>query len=153
MSDDLSVHQTPPVPARVADPSSYTVRETGPGWVAFAGIMLLIVGCLNVVYGIAAASDHEFFRHNVDYITGGLKTWGWIMLAVGALQIIAAFSVWTYGEFGRWFGVFCAGGNAVVQMFAIPAYPLLSLSLFAVDILIIWSLVSYGGRAGRPARR
>jgi hypothetical protein len=147
MSDDLSVQQTPPVPARTADPSSYTVRESGPGWVVFAGIMLLIVGCLNVIYGIAAASDDDFFRHNVNYITGDLKTWGWIMLAFGALQIIAAFSVWTYGEFGRWFGVFCAAGNAILQMFAIPAYPFLSLTLFAVDLLIIYGLVSYAGRA------
>jgi len=147
MTDDLSVRQDPPAPARVADPSSYTVREAGPGWVVFAGIMLLIIGALNVIYGIAAASDDSFFRHNVDYITGDLKTWGWIMIGLGALQIIAAFSVWTYGEFGRWFGVFCAAGNAILQMFAIPAYPFLSLTLFAVDILVIYGLVSYAGRA------
>jgi hypothetical protein len=147
MTDDLSVQQTPPAPARIADRSSYTVKESGPGWVLFAGIMLLIVGCLNLVYGIAAASDDDFFRHNVDYITGSLTTWGWIMIGVGALQILAAISVWTYGEFGRWFGVFCAAGNAVIQMFAIPSYPYLALSLFAVDLLIIYGLVSYAGRA------
>jgi hypothetical protein len=147
MTDDLSVQQTPPAPARVADPRSYTVKESGRGWVLFAGIMLLIVGCLNVVYGIAAASDDKFFNHNVDYITGNLKTWGWIMIGLGVLQIIAAFSIWAYGEFGRWFGVLCAAANAVIQMFAIPAYPFLALSLFAVDILIIYGLVAYGGRA------
>jgi hypothetical protein len=151
MSDDLSVRQEAPVPARVADPSSYDVHDSGPGWVAFAGIMLLVVGCLNVVYGIAATSDHRFFRHGVDYITGDLKTWGWFMLGLGALQILAAFSVWRYGELGRWFGVFCAGGNAVIQMFMIPAYPFLSLTLFAVDIMIIYGLASYGGAVGRPA--
>ena len=141
----------PPVPDRFGDPSTYTAHEQGPGMLAFAGAMLALVGVLNVVYGIAATSNAKFFFRDVEYVFGSLSTWGWFMIGLGALQVLAAFSIWAGHELGRWFGVFCAGGNAVVQMVAIPSYPLLALSLFAVDMIIIWSLVTYGGRLGRGA--
>ena len=49
-------------------------------------------------------------------------------------------------EWGRWVGIISAGCNAILQMFFIPALPLLSVSLFAVDVLVIYGLVTYGGR-------
>jgi hypothetical protein len=113
--------------------------------------MLALVGVLNVVYGIAATSHAKFFPRGVEYVFGNLSTWGWFMIVLGAAQILATFSIWAGGEFGRWFGVVCAAANAVVQMIALPSYPLLAISLFATDIIIIWSLVTYGGRQGRGA--
>jgi hypothetical protein len=147
----LTTDQLPPAHDRFADPSTYSAEEQGPGWLAFAGSMLAIVGVLNVMYGIAATSNAKFFVRDAEYVFGSLSTWGWFMVVLGAAQILAAFSVWAGGEAGRWFGVLCAGGNAVVQMLAIPSYPLMALSLFAVDIIIIWSLITYGGRAGKNA--
>ena len=136
---------------RFGDPSTYTATDPGPGWVTFAGIMLALVGVLNFMYGIAATSDAKFFFRDVEYVFGNLHTWGWFMIVLGAAQVLAAFSIWAGRELGRWFGVACAGGNAVVQMVAIPSYPLLAISLFAIDIIVIWALVSYGGRLGHGA--
>jgi hypothetical protein len=147
----LTTDQLPPGPDRFADPSTYTAREQGPGMLAFAGAMLALVGVLNVIYGIAATSNAKFFFRDVEYVFGNLSTWGWFMIVLGVLQVLAAFSIWAGHELGRWFGVFCAGGNAVIQMVAIPSYPFLALTLFAVDIIIIWSLVTYGGRLGHGA--
>jgi hypothetical protein len=139
------------MPPPTADPRHYSAVEEGPGWLTFAGAMLALVGVLNVVYGIAAASHDRFFTRGVEYVFGSLNTWGWFMIVLGATQILAAFSIWAGREFGRWFGVFCAGGNAIVQMIALPSYPLLAISLFAVDVIIIWALVAYGGHRGRGA--
>jgi hypothetical protein len=146
----LTTDQLPPMPARTADPRSYSAVDEGPGWLAFAGTMLAIVGVLNVIYGIAATSNSKFFVRDVEYVLGNLNTWGWVMVVLGATQVLAAFSIWAGREFGRWFGVFCAGGNAVIQMVAIPSYPFLALSLFAIDIIVIWSLVTYGGHGNQP---
>jgi hypothetical protein len=128
--------------------SSYDRPEggEGAGWVMFAGIMLLIVGVLNVIYGIAAVDDSKFFVHETQYILSGLNTWGWVTIILGALQILAAFSIWSGGGFGRWFGIFVAGLSAIGALMYMPAYPFWSLAVFAIDILIIYGLAAYGGR-------
>jgi hypothetical protein len=120
--------------------------DSGRGWLLFAGIMLGVVGFLNVVYGIAAIGDSRFFVRGVEYVIGDLNTWGWILTVVGALQLAAAFGVWRQTEWGRWLGISLAGLNAIVQMLMIPAHPLWSVMVFAVDIIIIFGLATFGGR-------
>jgi uncharacterized membrane protein HdeD (DUF308 family) len=121
-------------------------EKSGAGWVVFAGIMLLIAGVLNVIYGIAAVDDSKFFVHETQYILSGLNTWGWVTIILGALQILAAFSIWSGGGFGRWFGIFAASLSAIAALMYMPAYPFWSLAVFAIDILIIYGLAAYGGR-------
>jgi len=122
-------------------------EQSGAGWVMFAGIMLLIVGVLNVIYGIAAVGDSKFFVHETQYILSGLNTWGWVTIILGALQILAAFSIWSGGGFGRWFGIFVASLSAIGALMYMPAYPFWSLAVFAIDILIIYGLAAYGGQS------
>jgi hypothetical protein len=118
----------------------------GAGWLMFAGIMLLIAGVLNVIYGIAAIGDSNFFINDQKYILSDLNTWGWVTLVIGALQVGAAFSIWAGNQFGRWFGIATASISAIGALLSIPAYPFWSLAIFAVDILIIYGLAAYGGR-------
>lgn len=118
----------------------------GSGWVMFAAIMLMIIGVMNIVYGIAAIDDANFFVNDARYVFSDLSTWGWIILIIGITQLCAAFSIIGGTSWGRWVGVATAGGNAIAQLLFLPSYPFLSISLFAVDILIIYGLVAYGGR-------
>ena len=120
-------------------------EDRGLGWLVFAGIMLSIIGILNIVYGIAAIDKSSFYTANAHYVITDLKTWGWVVLGVGAVQFLAAFGIWAGSEWGRWVGIISAGANAIVQMFFISGAPLLSVSLFAVDVLVIYGLVTYGG--------
>lgn len=118
----------------------------GFGWVMFAGIMLIMAGTINVVYGIAAIANSSFYVANTHFVFGELKTWGWIVMLVGAVQICAGVGVWVRAQWARWTGVFIAALNGLAQLAFIPAYPWLSLAVFALDMLIIYGLVSYGGR-------
>ncbi|HLM19631.1 MAG TPA: hypothetical protein VK549_17535, partial [Acidimicrobiia bacterium] len=59
--------------------------DRGDSWVMFAGIMLALVGLLNIVYGIAAIDDSTFFTANAKYVITDLNTWGWVVLGVGAV--------------------------------------------------------------------
>ena len=124
----------------------------GAGWVLFAGILVVMAGILNVIYGIAAIGDSKFFVADQKYILSGLHTWGWVMLIVGALQIAAAFSIWNGGSFGRWFGITVAGLNAIAALLSIPAYPFWSLTIFALDVIVIYGLAAYGGDPRLAAR-
>ena len=135
-------------PQRTAGPALYQ-EESGEGWLLFAGIMIVIVGVLNVIYGIAAIGDSSFFVDQ-KYILSNLNTWGWVTLILGALQILAAFSIWRGGQFGRWFGIIAAGLSSIAALLSIPAYPFWSLAIFAVDIAIVYGLAVYGGQ-GRTA--
>ena len=107
--------------------------------------MIVTVGILNAIYGIAAIGDSTFFVADQKFILSGLNTWGWVMLVLGVLQIVAAFSIWSASSFGRWFGIACAVANAIAALLAIPAYPFWSLVVIGIDILVIYGLAVYGG--------
>jgi hypothetical protein len=136
---------TSPVRPASSAPDVYD-DERGAGWVTFAGIMIGLVGVMNVIYGIAAISNSKFYFHDVTYIVSGLKTYGWIATCVGALQVIAAFAIFGRSGWARWVGILTAGLNILVQLAYISAYPLASLALIAIDVLIVYALVVYGKR-------
>ena len=120
--------------------------EHGQGLVTFAGIMLTIAAVLNLLYGIAAIDSANFFTQNARYVFGDLNTFGWFVLTLGVIQIFAALAIWSGAGWGRWFGVACAGANAILQMLWIPASPVLALTILALDIVAIYGLLAYGGR-------
>lgn len=126
--------------------SSEEPSYKGAGWITFATVMVVIAACLNVIWGIAAVSSSHFFVANAHYILSDLNTWGWIMIGFGAVEAVAALSIWRGGEFGRWFGIIVAGLAAIAALMSIPAYPFWSLTLVAIYVLVIYGLAAYGGR-------
>jgi hypothetical protein len=116
------------------------------GWVSFAGVMLLIVGILNFIYGIAAIDKANFFVSNTQFVISDLSTWGWVMVVLGAIQVTAAGSLFVGGSWGRWVGIATAGLNAIAQLLWISSYPWLSLALFAIDVLVLYGLIARFGR-------
>jgi len=118
----------------------------GAGWVLFAAIMLVMAAALNIIWGIAAVSNSHFFVAGASYILSDLNTWGWIVMGFGALEDLAALSIWRGGEFGRWFGIAVAVFGGIVAMMSIPAYPFWSLMIVAISVLVIYGLAAYGGK-------
>ena len=118
----------------------------GAGWLMFAGIMVMIVAVLNIIYGFAAIDGSKFFIEDEKFILSDLNTWGWIILIIGVLQLFAGFSIWAGGEYGRWIGLITASVSAIGALLSIPGYPFWSLAIFAMDILIIYGLAAYGGQ-------
>jgi hypothetical protein len=123
--------------------------ERGYGWVVFAGTLLLILGTLNVIEGIAAIGNAHFFTTNANYIAGDLNTWGWIVLCIGVLEWAVGCGVFVKNQLSRWTGVVVLAGNSIVQLMMIPAYPFWSLLIFALDILAIYGPITYGNRIGQ----
>lgn len=132
----------------MATGARYAEEPPGYGWVIFAGTMLAIVGVLNFIYGIAAISDSKFYLRDVEYVITDLKTWGWFLVVVGAVQVLTAFGIWVQAEWARWVGVFSASVNIIIQLIVVSGSPFLSLALVAIDVLVIYGLVAHGGRAG-----
>lgn len=120
--------------------------STGFGWIVFATVMFGLAACLNVIWGIAAISSSHFFVAHTHYIISNLNTWGWITLIWGAVEVLAAASIWRGGGFGRWFGMIVAGLGALLAMLTIPAYPVWGLVLVALAVLVVYGLAAHGGR-------
>ena len=118
----------------------------GGGLVLFACVLLFVVGFFNIIEGIAAIANSHVFVANAHYVFANLRTWGWITLIIGVLQLIAAGGIVTGNQLARWFAVAVVGLNAIDMMFFIPAYPFWALTIIAVDVVALYGLCVYGSR-------
>jgi hypothetical protein len=143
---DAGMQQANAGGVRTASAEGMHSTAEGGGWVLFAGIMMAVVSVLNIIYGIAAIGDSSFFVNDQKYILSNLNTWGWVTLGIGAVQMVAVFSVWNGRTFGRWLGIAMAAASAIAALLSIPAYPFWSLAILAIDIMIIYGLAAYGGQ-------
>ena len=130
---------------------TYGRRVEGHGLIVFASVMLVIIGFFNLIYGIAAIANSHVFVANAHYVFANLRTWGWITLIIGALQLLAAAGVVMGNQLARWFAVAVLGLNAIDQMFFIPAYPFWSLVIIALDVVALYGLCVYGSRENLAA--
>jgi hypothetical protein len=119
--------------------------------IVFAVALLVTVGFFNLIDGIAAIANSHVFIANAHYVVGDLRAWGWVVLILGALQVIAAVAVLAGSQAARWFAVVVIGLNAISQMLFIPAYPFWSLLIIAVDVVALWGLCAYGSRENLEA--
>jgi hypothetical protein len=126
-------------------------RVEGHGLLIFAAILLMVLGLFNLLDGIAAVARSHVFIASAHYVVGDLRAWGWVVLILGALQVLAGVGVLTGNQFARWFGVAVVGLNAFAQFFFIPAYPFWSLTIIAVDMVALWALCLYGSRSNVTA--
>jgi len=118
----------------------------GADWLTFAAITLGIAGLLGLTAGIVAVSESSFYFANAHFVFSVLNTWGWILIGLGAVALGAAFAIPVRSQFARWTGITVAGLQALAQLLVIQAYPFWSLSIFAIDLLVIYGLAVYGGR-------
>lgn len=117
-----------------SDPSRVT------GWWIFAGVLLFVSGALNIIYGIAALSDSNYFEDTAELIATNLKTYGWVTLVLGVIQFTAAFSLFMGGGWGRFVGIVSAAIAAIIYLLTIPAAPFWSLCLFILSMIILYEL-------------
>jgi hypothetical protein len=121
--------------------------DRGVGLVVFAGILLLVVGIFNLIDGIAAIANSHVFVANATYVFGNLKTWGWIALILGIIQLLAGGGVMVGNQAARWVGVAAIALNTIAQLLFLPAYPFWSLLIIAIDVVALYGLCAYGSRA------
>jgi molecular chaperone DnaJ len=115
-----------------------------PRLVTFVLALLLVIGVFNLAGGPAAIADSHVLLTSAHSVSGGLRAWGWAMAILGAVQLLAAAGVWAGSRLARWFAVAAIGLTAIGQMFFIPAFPLWSLLIIAVDAVALWELCAYG---------
>ena len=126
------------------------------GWVVFAGLMLVMAGLFGANEGLVAIIQNEVFLVTDDQlILRDLTAWGWVHLIVGSIALVTGLSVLSGQLWAAVLGVFLAMASATRQLLFITAYPLRSLAIIAIAVLVIFGLVAHGDDAvaaeGEPA--
>jgi hypothetical protein len=117
----------------------------GVGSALFAGILLMMAGTLNIIYGIAAVGNASFFVNDTQYVFSSLHTWGWITIILGVIQLTAAFSLFAGGIYGRVIGIVAATIGAVGALLNVGGgHPWWSLGVFAICLIVIHGLAVLG---------
>ena len=115
------------------------------GGIAFAATVLTIIGAFQVITGLVAIFDDNFYVVARNY-TFNLDTtaWGWIHLLLGVLLLFTGFGLFSRSTWAGVTAIFLASLSAVVNFFFIPYYPFWSIIVIALDIWVIWALTRPG---------
>jgi hypothetical protein len=116
------------------------------GLLIYAAVLVGILGLSNLLDGIAAVARSSVFVGNARYVFGDLRAWGWVMLILGALQLVAVVGLVARNQLARWFAVAVLAVNVLAQIAFIPSYPFWSLLIIAFDIVALWALCVFGGK-------
>jgi hypothetical protein len=126
-------------------------RMRGLGRAAFAGILLLVAGTLNIIYGIGALDDANIFVNDKRYIFTNLNTLGWVLIILGVIQLTGGFSLLAGNTYGRVIGIIGGSLGAIGALLSIGgAYPWWSLGIFALCVYVVQGIVVYGEDEAAP---
>jgi hypothetical protein len=111
------------------------------GWIAFAGVMMFILGSLDAFWGLAGILNDEIV------VVGGqgslildITTWGWVHLILGSLVALTGLGLMTGNAAARVAGIFLVALNAVAQIVWFPAAPLWAFLMIILDTIILYQL-------------
>ena len=118
------------------------------GWVYFAGIMMVILGVLQMIAGFTALFNDEWFlvTENV-LLTFDFTTWGWIHVLLGVAIAASGVAVTAGSVLGRSVAVLLAALNIIALFGFVSAYPVWAIILITINVLVIYALVVHGGEA------
>jgi hypothetical protein len=119
------------------------VEKAGTGWIAYSGVMLTIVGFLDIVDGLWAIDRADTKVNNLLY-ADKLGGWGWFYLILGIILVLTGIGVFARVQLARWIGVIAASIAIVANMLWVFVFPITSLTIILLASLVVYGLVVYG---------
>ncbi|HWH21598.1 MAG TPA: hypothetical protein VN671_13770 [Solirubrobacterales bacterium] len=119
-------------------------RANARGWAVFAAVMLLVIGGLDALWGLAAILNNEVVvvgGHGV--IVADISTWGWVTMIFGLLVALTGLGLLLGNEVARWAAIFLIAVGVVLQLAWFPAAPLWTLLIVALSIIVIYQLTAH----------
>jgi hypothetical protein len=113
------------------------------GWIAFAGVVMLILGSLDALWGFAAiVNDEVVVVGGTGALIINITTWGWVHLILGLIIVATGIGLVMGNPAARVAGIFFVALNAVAQIVWFPAAPLWAFLMIIIDIVIIYQLTA-----------
>ncbi len=123
-----------------------TTATAWVGWIGFAGFMMVMLGTFHVIEGLMALFQDEYFLVGKNGLTVHLDytAWGWIHLVGGVVIIAGGVGLFSGRIWARALAVVMAFISAVINIGFLSAYPIWSVILITLDILVIWAVTVHG---------
>jgi len=128
-------------------PPGYPSEPTAwAGWVVFGGVMLMMLGAFQVIEGLVALFDDGFYlvRQNGLVVDVNYNTWGWIHLLIGVVAVLSGLGLLAGNMVARIVGVVAAAFSALVNWAFVSAYPVWSIIMIALDVIVIYAIIAHG---------
>ena len=146
MSDTSTSGTAPPPTPLRPEPSSWI------GWIIFAAVLFVLLGIFQVVAGLVAILNEDYFEHTAApvFLAVDQQTWGVLQLLLGALAILTGAGLLRGNALARVVGIGVVLLGALTSLLAIGAYPIWSMLLIAVDVCVLYAITVHGGEM-RPS--
>ena len=124
---------------------SATYSGSAVGFTVFAAIMMVMIGIFQVIAGIVALVNDEFFVVTQEWVFQlDVTTWGWVHLLLGAVLLAAGMALFSGAVWARTVGVIVAVVSAAANFAWMPWYPVWAIVMITVDVFVIWALTVHG---------
>jgi hypothetical protein len=117
----------------------------GAGRVVFAAILLIVAGTINIIYGIGALDDANYFVNDTRFVLDNLNTLGWVLIILGVIQLTGGFSLMAGSSWGRFVGILGGSLGAIGALLSIgQGNPWWSLAVFFLCIYVVHGIIVFG---------
>jgi hypothetical protein len=124
----------------------------GVGRAIFAATLLLMVGVINIIYGIGALDGANIFVNDQRFVLTDLNTMGWVLIILGIIQLAGGLSLMAGNTYGRVIGIVGASLGAIGALLSVGGdNPWWSLAVFFLCVYIIHGILIYGDDDRAPA--
>ena len=114
------------------------------GWIGFAGVLMVIIGVINLFQGLIALFEDEYYvPTGSGFLLFDLTAWGWTLLIWGAVLVLTGFSLLSGQGWARWFTIVVVSVNFIVQLGFLgnSQTPLWSLTVVALNLIVLYALI------------
>jgi len=131
-------HMPPPTSATGVRSGAWT------GWIIFASLMLGVVGSINIIQGLVALVQDDYFlvQSGDDLLVFDFQVWGWVLLVWGCAQVASAVGLNMGAGWARVLAIGIACIGIVIQMLFLAAYPIWSAIIIAMDVVVLYALTA-----------
>jgi hypothetical protein len=120
-------------------------KSSMAGWIGFAGILMIVIGGIDVVQGLIALFEDEYYvPTQAGFLVVDLTGWGWVMLIWGALLVLAGLGLLAGQGWARWFTIVVVTINLFAQLGFVgnSQYPLWALTGIALSVVVLYALTA-----------
>jgi hypothetical protein len=116
------------------------------GWIAFAGTMMVLVGSFHAIEGLVALFQKSYFLVGQSQLVVQVNytTWGWVHLIAGIVMALAGVALFRGSMWARVIAVIVAFASALLNIAFLAAYPIWSMMMITIDVLVIWAVMVHG---------
>jgi uncharacterized membrane protein len=123
------------------------------GWVVFGGVMMILLGLLQVIQGLVALLEEDYYlvTRNGLLVSVDYTTWGWTHLVLGIIAGLTGVGLLAGNTAARVVGVAIAVVSALINLAFMPAYPIWSFIVITLDVIVIFAIVVHGRELKSPS--